>query len=79
VHYISQHRYLEKISRHKQEYDAAVAKNEFVALANQSLKKCDMSPIDEKRELDVLLLASFQPEEMYSFSDVLDMGSESEI
>lgn len=79
VHYISQHRYLEKISSHKQEYDVVVAKNEFVVLANQSLKMCSMSPIDEKRELDALLLASFQPEEMYSFSDVLDMGSESEI
>ena len=67
--HIAQQRYLRN---HEDEYVAEDAKNEFCQLANSILNACNMENLSEQFELDVALLASFQPDEMYSYSDILD-------
>lgn len=74
VHYIAQHRYLEELSNRNGVYSAKKAKQEFVTLANEVLALCRMVPVSEDYELDTLLLLCFQPEEMYSFAEILDLA-----
>lgn len=74
VHYIAQHRYLEELGKRNDVYNAKKAKQEFVTLANETLALCRMAPVSEDYELDTLLLLCFQPEEMYSFAEVLDLA-----
>lgn len=74
AHYIAQHRYLEELNRKNDVYNAEQAKREFIILANKVLEQCQMAPIDENYELDAVLLTCFQPDEMYSFSEILDMA-----
>lgn len=76
AHYIAQHRYLEEITDKNLAYNARDAKACFVELANQLLCSCRMAPLSADYELDAILLLCFQPEEMYSFSEILDMAEE---
>lgn len=41
--------------------------------ANTTLNACNMAPLSEKYELDMALLTCFQPEEMYTYPDVLEV------
>jgi hypothetical protein len=75
IHYISQHRYLELINGEKQDYNFEQAQENFVTLANETLRRCHMSLINKERELDAMLLDCFQPEEMFSFAEILDMSN----
>lgn len=54
-------------------YDVETAKNYFVDFANTTLNACNMAPLSEKYELDMALLTCFQPEEMYTYPDVLEV------
>lgn len=54
-------------------YDAEVAKKYFKDFANTTLNACNMAPLSEKYELDMALLTRFQPEEMYTYPDVLEV------
>lgn len=40
---------------------------------NTTLNACNMAPLSEKYELDMALLTCFQPEEMYTYPDVLEV------
>ena len=75
IHYIAQHRYLEKIALKRREYNAASAKKVFVNLANDILEQCGMAALNKSYELDYMLLECFQKDEMYSYSEMLDMTS----
>lgn len=69
VLYIAQSQYS---AEHGNEYQMEDARNQFLELANALLNACSMEPVNERYELDVMLLACFQPEEMYTYSDLLD-------
>lgn len=72
VLYVAQHRYLESISFEAGNYVWEDAKREFTVLADQTLAACNMAKLSEKYELDSLLLACFQEDEMYSYSEMLE-------
>ena len=74
VLYLAQSRYSRE---HPKEYNPEKAKESFIELMDSVLAACYMEPFNEKNELDKLLLACFQEEEMYSYSDVLDAYYES--
>ena len=44
----------------------------FVEMANVTLSSCGMSALNPGFQLDALLLACFQEEEMYSYEDLID-------
>lgn len=73
AHYVAQHRYLQRIENNRQEYNAGIGRREFIEVANQMLQTCNMAEINEEFELDAVLLACFQPDEIYSYTDVLDV------
>lgn len=72
VLYTAQHRYLESIGFDMADYVQEEAKKEFVVLADQTLAACNMAKVSEKYELDAVLLACFQEDEMYSYSEILE-------
>ncbi len=69
VHYIAQHSYLEKQTT----YDAKQARKEFCKLANKTLSICQLAPLNEKFQLDAILLECFQKEEMFSYSEAIEL------
>lgn len=73
AHYIAQHNYLQRTENISEEYDVEKARDEFVEVANRMLRECQMAQLDGGFEMDAVLLACYQPEEMFSFSDVLDV------
>lgn len=73
VLYIAQHRYLESIEFDMTNYVCGDAKKEFIVLADQTLAACSMAKISEEYELDAVLLACFQEDEMYSYSEMLEV------
>ena len=74
--YVAQYRYIEKNDKEKKDYEQEEAKNYFIELANATLSACGMTSISKKIKLDMLLLSTFQKEEMYSYSEVIDVISE---
>lgn len=75
VLYVSQRRYLDNISGNMLYYNKEQAKKHFVEMANATLSSCGMAALTPAFQLDALLLACFQPNEMYSYSDILDVLS----
>nr|MBP3598389.1 hypothetical protein [Eubacterium sp.] len=73
VHYVAQHLYTQELLTTAEAYDRTKARRQFVSMANRTLKSCGMAPVDKKFEMDAVLLTCFQPEEMYSYTEVLDM------
>lgn len=73
VLYTAQHRYLESIGFDMANYVSGAAKREFVVLADQTLAACSMAKLSEEYELDAVLLACFQEDDMYSYSEVLEV------
>lgn len=51
-----------------------IAKRNFVSMANEMLKLCQMAPLNKEYELDAVLLSCFQPDEMYSYSEILELA-----
>ncbi len=72
VLYVSQQRYLEQIHGDMAQYKQGEAKEIFSQAADNVLTACNMLPLDEKWELDAVLLACYQEEEMYAYPDVLE-------
>lgn len=73
--YLAQSKY---VHEHPNEYKKDEAKIAFVTLADTVLTACYMEPFNEKYELDALLSTCFQEDEMYSYSDLLDVYFERE-
>lgn len=72
VLYVAQRQYTDKMGENNTEYYQESAKSLFVEMANGTLSSCGMSPLSPEFQLDALLLACFQPEEMYSYEDLID-------
>lgn len=70
VFHLSQRRYM---SQHEDEYDMETAKQSFLKLADATLVACNMEKVNAEYELDMALLACFQEDDMYQYSDVLDV------
>lgn len=75
VLYVSQRKYLDTISGNMLYYNKEQAKKHFIEMANATLASCGMAPLTPIFQLDAILLACFQPNEMYSYSDILDVLS----
>lgn len=43
-------------------------------MANKMLKLCQMAPLNKEYELDAVLLSCFQSDEMYSYSEILELA-----
>lgn len=71
AHYVAQHRYLQQLEDGTEDYEAEYGRRTFIEVANQMLRECDMAEVSEEFELDNVLLTCFQPDEMYSYTDVL--------
>ncbi len=76
IHYIAQRRCLDDMEANGEEYSAKKARHTFKKLANGMLKSCHMAEINEELKLDAILLACFQPEEMYSYAEILEYARE---
>lgn len=74
LHYAAQCRYLDLIEKEGEKYNAQKAKDFFVARTNRTLEICQMAPLNKEYELDAVLLACFQPDEMYFFPKVLELA-----
>lgn len=72
VLYVSQRRYLEQIHGDMELYEQTEAKKLFRQAADGVLTACNMQRLQENRELDAVLLACFQEDEMYGYPDVLE-------
>lgn len=72
VLYVSQQKYIEEMEEHGTTYDVAKGKDIFRQAADDVLTACNMAPVSEERELDTVLLACYQEEEMYGYADVLE-------
>ena len=73
LHYVSQHNYMNRIDKNRKEYDDVRSKNDFVRLAKRVLKECGMENVSDQFGFDRFFLACYQPTDMYSFSDGLDV------
>lgn len=74
IHYASQCQYLDMIEGNDEKYNGQKAKDFFAALADRMLAACQMAPLNEAYELDAVLLACFQPDEMYFFPEILELA-----
>lgn len=69
---VAQKRYLKQLQP-GEEYQAEKAKNVFIEFANYTLSACNMELLNPVRyEFDAVLCLCYQPEELYSLSDVLE-------
>ncbi len=77
VLYVAQKRYLESIEYDMDHYEQACALEQFEQLANSTLTACNMMQLNEKYELDALLLLCYQNEDIYSYSELLEATHQS--
>lgn len=74
IHYVSQCQYLDSIDNTEEKYNMKNAKSFFATKANHMLRLCQMAPLNKEYELDSVLLSCFQPDEMYSYSEILELA-----
>lgn len=72
VLYVSQQRYQEQMEDNGTGYDMTSARAMFRQAADDVLIACNMAPISEEWELDAVLLACYQKQEMYGYADALE-------
>lgn len=73
VLYVAQRRYQEMIHYDTNAYRQQDALEVFEKLAESTLTACNMCPLDERYELDAVLKMCYQKDEMYSFSELLEI------
>lgn len=76
IQYVSQRRYCKRLKNTEENYQAEEAKQYFIDLADEILKKCQMNCIDEKYHMDYLLLSCYGEQEMYTMSDIIEESME---
>lgn len=69
--YVAQQTFLQETRQSGAPYDGERARKVFTTLADETLIACGMEPLNEKYLLDAVLLACFQKNEMYTYTDVL--------
>ena len=72
VLYVSQQKYLHEQDQEKEIYQPGIARDIFRKAADNVLTACNMLPLDGRRELDAVLLACYQEDEMYGYPDLLE-------
>lgn len=72
LHYLAQKKYIMKMDKEEAGYQKEEALTYFVNMTNAVLEACQMEPIDRHYRLDSILLSSFQNEEMFSISDMIE-------
>ena len=72
VLYVSQQEYEKQMEETGAWYDESKAREMFRQAADGVLNACNMAPLSEERELDAVLLACYQDEEMYGYAEVLE-------
>ena len=66
-----------KTARQNKEYEQNSAKEYFVNMANATLSSCGMTSINEKYKSSTwCLLSTYQKDDMYSYSEVVEITSE---
>lgn len=73
IHTVAQQRYM---AEHENSYCADTAKQLFCDMANSTLNACNMPMLNEKYEIDYVLMECYTEEEMYSYSDLLGVWDE---
>ncbi len=71
--YVSQRRYLKEIDHDMTKYCQKDALTAFDNLANATLSACNMCQLNEQYELDTVLRSCYGKEEMYSYSELLEV------
>lgn len=72
IMYVAQHRYLDTIGQDMSAYRQKDALEMFQVLADSTLAACNMSRLNQKYELDAVLCACYQPEEMFGYAELLE-------
>ena len=71
--YVAQHRYLEEIGQDMSSYCQKDALELFRTLADSTLAACNMSRLNEAYELDAVLCACYQAEDMFGYAELLEL------
>lgn len=71
--YVAQRNYLEEIRENMENYEKRTAVQFFEELANSTLVACYMEPLNKTYVMDAVLYQCYQEEEMFLFSDVLEV------
>ena len=71
--YVAQHRYLEEIGQDMSSYRQKDALELFRTLADSTLAACNMSRLNEAYELDAVLCACYQAEDMFGYAELLEL------
>lgn len=74
--YVAQRQYTDSQPDDNSEYQMDDAKTLFINMANATLSACGMAALNPAFELDAILLACYQPEEMYSYAELADILTE---
>lgn len=74
--HMAQNKHMQVIHYDYSQYDSAIAKEEFVRIANATLSACNMEPLSDAYQLDVALSACFQQDELFSYLDIIDALAE---
>lgn len=72
--YVAQHRYLDSINQDMSAYCREDALEVFQMLADSTLAACNMCRLNQKFELDAVLCACYQQEEMFSYAELLEIS-----
>ncbi len=71
--YVSQRRYLSEINQNMNHYKQEEALSAFENLSNATLSTCNMCHLSKEYELDNLLRACFGKEEMYLYTELIEV------
>lgn len=74
IMYVAQHRYLDTIGQDMSAYRQKDALEMFQILADSTLAACNMGRLNQDYELDAVLCACYQPEEMFGYVELLELN-----
>ena len=75
VQYVAARHYME-MQKTEEEYSSTDARQLFVNMAAEVLKRCDMAPLDKHYRLDHILLSCFETGEVSYMSELLEIVME---
>ena len=75
IMYVAQHRYLDTIGQDMSAYKQKDALEMFKVLADSTLAACNMGRLNQNYELDAVLCACYQQEEMFGYAELLELSN----
>ena len=75
VQYVAARHYME-MQKTEEEYSSVDARQLFVNMEAEVLKRCDMAPLDKHYRLDHILLSCFETGEVSYMSELLEIVME---